>query len=72
MCYVVPTLTREGFAYPDNSMVTLYTLRGHGLLPPIWRQNGRFSPLGHQEFNLVCHFTNTVIGYHVLPTTAWK
>lgn len=65
--YIVLTLTWEDFAYSDNSMFTLGTLKGHDLGPPIWRQNGRFFPLGHQEFDLIRHFTSTVAGYHALP-----
>ena len=48
-------------------MFTLITLKGHDITPPIWNGEGRFFPLGHQEFNLIRHFTNTVFGYHVLP-----
>jgi hypothetical protein len=40
---------------------------GHDLTPLIVREGGRFWPLGYQEFNLVRHFTDTNIGYHVLP-----
>ena len=65
--YITLTLTWEDFAYPDNSTFTLYTLKGHDLKPPIWRENGRLFPLGHQEFNLIRHFTGTVAGYHALP-----
>jgi hypothetical protein len=67
VCYIVLTLTWEDFAYNDNEMFTLYMLKGHNFAPPIWQQNGRFFPLGHQEFNLIRHFTGTVAGYHVLP-----
>jgi hypothetical protein len=65
--YVAVTLIWEDFTYYDNSMFTLQTLKGHNISPPIWRDNGRFFPLGHQEFNLIRHFTNTVAGYHLLP-----
>jgi hypothetical protein len=33
----------------------------------IWRDSGRFFPFCLQEFNLIRHFTNTPIGYQVLP-----
>lgn len=66
--YVGVTLLWEDFTYYDNSMFTLYTLKGQSLAPPIWRNNGRFFPLGHQEFNVIRHFTETIAGYHVLPT----
>lgn len=65
--YIVLTLTWEDFAGYDQSMFTLFTLKGHYFGPPIWRDNGRFFPLGHQEFNLIGHFTHTILGYHILP-----
>lgn len=67
VCYIVLTLTWEDFAYSDNSIFTLYTLRGVDYRPPIWQHLGRFFPLGHQEFNLIRHFTGSVVGYHALP-----
>jgi len=66
VCYIVMILTWEDFAYYDNSMFTLYTLKGHNIRPPIWPGSGRFFPLGHQEFNMIRHFTGTVGGYHAL------
>jgi hypothetical protein len=66
-CYVALILKWEDFAYSDNDMFTLFTLKGHDIDPPIWQGDGRFFPLGHQEFNLVRHLTSTVVGYHVLP-----
>jgi hypothetical protein len=65
--HIVLTLTWEDFAYGDNSMFTLGTLKGHDKVPPIWPQRGRFYPLGQQEFNLIRHFTRTAVGYHALP-----
>ncbi len=67
VCYIVVNLRWEDFAYSDNDMLTLITLKGHDITPPIWKGEGRFFPLGHQEFNLIRHFTNTVVGYHALP-----
>jgi hypothetical protein len=67
VCYIVLMLTWEDFAYYDNHYYTLFSLRGVNYPPPIWRQSGRFFPLGHQEFNLVRHITGTIIGYHALP-----
>ncbi len=57
----------EHFTDYDNSMFTLYTLEGKNLDPPIWRENGRFFPLGHQEWDIIRHFTHTPRGYHVFP-----
>lgn len=67
VAYIVLALIWENFTYSDNSMFTLHILRGHDLAPPIWSTNGRFFPLGHQEFNILRHFTLTAIGYHLLP-----
>lgn len=67
VCYIVLILTWEDFAYSDNSIFTLCTLKGHDYGPPIWQYNGRFFPLGHQEFALIRHFTSTIVGYHALP-----
>jgi len=65
--YIALTLAWEDFAYYDDSFFTLGPLKGHDIGRPIWREEGRFFPLGHQEFNLVRHFTDTITGYHVLP-----
>jgi hypothetical protein len=65
--YVALNLAWENFADYDNSFLTLGTLQGHDIAPPIWPQQGRFWPLGLQEFNLIRHFTDTASGYHVLP-----
>jgi hypothetical protein len=67
-CYIAMTLVWEDFAYGDDSIFSLSTLKGHNLTPVIWPVGGRFHPLGLQEFNLVRHFTNTSLGYHVLTT----
>jgi hypothetical protein len=67
-CYIAMMLVWEGFAWGDDSIFTLSTLKGHNLTPVIWPGGGRFHPLGLQEFNLVRHFTNTIFGYHVLTT----
>ena len=66
-CYIALMLTWEDFAYYDYSMFTGVTLMGHDLVPPISRGGGRFLPLGLQEFNLIRHFTDTIIGYYILP-----
>ena len=65
ICYITITLVWEDFAYFDDFWFTLYTLKGHNLSPPIWREDGRFWPFGLQEFNIVRHFTNGIIGYHL-------
>ena len=65
--YIAMTLVWENFSFNDNSWLTLFTLKGNNVEAPIWRQGGRFFPLGLQEFNLVRHFTDTIKGYQVLP-----
>lgn len=64
--YGASILIWEDFAWYDNSLFTVLTLRGHDIPFPIWPESGRFFPLGLQEFNLIRHFTNTVAGYHTL------
>jgi hypothetical protein len=65
--YVALTLIWEDFAYYDNEYYTLVTLKGQNIGLEISQVTGRFTPLANQEFNLIRHFTDTVIGYHVLP-----
>jgi hypothetical protein len=64
--YSVMILVWEEFAYYDNSFFTLVTLKGHNIGALIWQGEGRFWPLGYQEFNLLRHFTDKITGYHVL------
>jgi hypothetical protein len=64
--YIATILVWEDFAYYDDSMLTLSTLKGHNFAPAIWPEDGRFFPLGLQEFNLIRHFTSTAAGYHLL------
>ena len=61
--YAWMILTGEDFAMFDNSQFTVFSLRGVNL--PV-HQEGRFSPLSLQEFNVVGHFTKTIAGYHSL------
>lgn len=65
--YIAIILVWEDFAYMDNSIFTLVTLKGHDIPLFIEPEVGRFFPLGLQEFNLIRHFTESAIGYHVLP-----
>src|SRR5271168_4773859 len=53
--YIALILIWEDFTYGDNSVFTLYTLKGYNLAPPIWPSVGRFFPLAHQELNLIRH-----------------
>jgi hypothetical protein len=65
-CYIAGSLVWEDFTYYDNSHFTNGTLLGRNIAVQILPQNGRFFPLGHQEFNLIRHFTHSVVGYHAL------
>jgi hypothetical protein len=67
--YIAMILMWEDFAYYDNWLFTLLTLKGHNisLAMNIDPGHGRFWPLGLQEFNLIRRFTDTAAGYHVLP-----
>jgi hypothetical protein len=65
--YITMILHWENFANYDNDFLTLGPLEGRDNAPPIWPTEGRFFPLGLQEFNLIRHFTVTIFGYHVLP-----
>jgi len=65
--YIAMTLIWEDFAAYDDSQFTAYTLREIYLPIKVWPEGGRFAPLGLQEFNLIGHFTKTIVGYHVLP-----
>src|ERR1035441_4769592 len=64
--YVTVNVLTEKFAFYDDIQFTLYSLKGFSYPPPIWRPQGRFFPLGMQEFNLLGHVTRTVVGFHIL------
>jgi hypothetical protein len=63
-CYIAGSLVWEDFTYYDNSHFTNGTLIGQNVYVQILPWNGRFWPLGHQEFSLLRHFTSSVTGYH--------
>jgi hypothetical protein len=65
--YIAMILVWEDFAFYDDDQLMLYTLKDYNYPLAIWRHNGRFFPFSMQEFNLIRHFTNTPIGYHLLP-----
>jgi hypothetical protein len=65
--YILMLFVWEDFAYYDNDLLILYSVKGHGFPPPIWKGNGRFFPFGLIEYNVVSHFTKTPIGYQTLP-----
>jgi hypothetical protein len=66
--YIAMILAWEDFAYYDNDLFTLSTLKGHNFPLQISSpRGGRFLPLSGQEFSLIRHFIETITGYHVLP-----
>jgi hypothetical protein len=65
-CYIAGSLVWEDFTYYDNSHFTNGTLVGKDIPRQILPANGRFFPLGHQEYNLIRHVTSSVTGYHAL------
>jgi hypothetical protein len=62
--YSAGSMVWEDFAYFDNSIFTLASLSGHDYARPVWPDQGRFFPIGHQEFNVLRHFTTSPFGYH--------
>ena len=65
-CYIAGSLVWEDFTYYDNSHFTDGTLVGKNIPLQILPYDGRFFPFGHQEYNLIRHFTHSVAGYHAL------
>ena len=65
-CYIAGSLVWEDFTYYDNSYFTNGTLIGTNIPVQALPSDGRFFPLGHQEYNLIRHFTDSVVGYHTL------
>ena len=65
--YIALLLRWENFSFYDNSILTCSSLRGVNFPPPIYRDDGRFYPLAFQEFNLMQHFTKSVMGYYAVP-----
>jgi hypothetical protein len=68
-CYIALILIFEDFTHYDDSIFTQGTLKGYNISMSWFLNpgNGRFWPLGLQEFNLIRRFTNTISGYHLLP-----
>ena len=62
--YIYLILYQEDFAYGDNHQFTHFSLQGRNFGLPIWLDNGRFFPLGHQEFNLIRFLSKSPTGYH--------
>jgi len=64
--YIALTVKWEDFTAYDNSELTYLALTGHNIKPMIFPGSARFYPFDLQEFNLIHHFTHTVVGYHAL------
>jgi hypothetical protein len=64
--YSVGILFWEGFTYYDNSHFTNETLIGRNVPHQVSPDQGRFWPLGYQEFNLLRHVSHSIGGYHGL------
>src|SRR5208283_2443621 len=52
-CYIAGSLVWEDFTYYDNSYFTNGTLIGTNIPVQALPSDGRFFPLGHQEYNLI-------------------
>jgi hypothetical protein len=64
--YIAQMVYGEDFGYYDNDQLTDFSAVGNAFRPPIWPVEGRFFPLGHQEFNFLQHFTRTAAGYQCI------
>ncbi|MGI0481777.1 hypothetical protein ACN4EE_13425 [Geminocystis sp. CENA526] len=53
LIYTFLIFYKEDFAYYDNEQFTKFSLQGIAYGFPIWRDQGRFWPLGLQEYNLL-------------------
>ena len=61
--YIFLMFYEEDFAYHDNSVLTSYSLQGKFYGLPIWRDIGRFWPLGLQEYNFLALVGKTQLVY---------
>lgn len=63
--YIAMILYKEDFAFFDNDQLTDFSVAGRALRPAIWPAEGRFFPLGLQEFNALRFITRSPIGYQL-------
>jgi len=68
-CFIFLLSYKEDFSCFDCSQLTDYSVAGHRFGPPIWPKDGRFFPLGMQEFNLLRYVTRTPAGYQSIAAT---
>lgn len=65
--YIFLIIYKEDFAFYDEYQYLISTLKGINYGTPIWLSQGRFWPLGHQEFNIIRFVNQSAIGYHLFP-----
>jgi len=58
--YLFLLFYKEDFANLDNTQLTHYSLIGRPFGMPIWKDGGRFWPLGFQEYNFLALFGNSI------------
>jgi len=63
-CFLFLIFYREDFACFDCDQLMDYSLVGRRFRMPMWPQEGRFFPLGLQEFNVLGHLSRTPAAYH--------
>lgn len=63
--YIYLILYKEDFAYHDNGQFTFFSLQGKFFGMPIWKEVGRYWPLGLQEYNIISLFSKTSFAYHL-------
>ncbi len=63
--YVFLLMYKQDFIGFDSSTLTFYSVRGTAHPMPIWGRLARFWPLGHQEFNILGHFSPMPFAYHL-------
>jgi hypothetical protein len=62
--YIFLIFYREDFSDFDNSQLTFYSLSGRQFGMPIWKESGRFWPLGLQEYNFISLFGKSPAAFH--------
>ncbi len=62
--YIYLIFNKAEFAYYDNDQFTFFSLLGKFYKMPISPGQGRFWPLGLQEYNIISIFSKTPLAYH--------
>lgn len=63
--YIYLMFYGEDFGYVDNNQFTFFTLQNRFFDMPIWPQDGRFWPLGLQEYNFISLMSKNPIAYQL-------